>query len=193
MRCGHSGGYGWWGCKGRRQDGRADCPPAIGVPEHPLSDEARQAVLAALDDEYRALAFYRAVLGKFPYAQPFLDIVDSEARHAAALIGILDAYGAPAPANAYLDSAEILASAPDTLAEACEVAVRAEIRNDRLYAEQLLAKVAAYPVIAEIFATLMRTSRQCHLLAFRTFAEAYRMERPLAQSPEWDCGAACAR
>jgi hypothetical protein len=191
MRCGHSGGQGWWGCKGA-DDAHADCAPSIGIPETPLSDEAHQAVLCALDDEYRSQAFYRAVLGKFPYAPPFLQIVESERRHAAALTKILDAYGVAAPANAHIDSAEILGSVPETLACACEAAVKDEIRNDRLYADHLLPKVAAYPVIAHIFEMLMRASRDCHLPALRTFADAYRMERPLAQDPAWECGAACA-
>jgi len=191
MRCGHSGGYGWWGCKGRRADGRADRPPSL-VPEKPLSAQAHRAVLAALDDEYRAYAFYRAVLEKFPYALPFVNIVESEARHAAALVDILNAHGLPTPANPYLGSGEMRDRAPDSLAGACEAAVRDEIDNDRLYAEKLLPEVAGYPAIARIFETLMRTSRECHLPAFRAFANAYRMERPLAQTPDWDCGAACA-
>ncbi len=181
MRCGHSGGQGWWGCKAASL--RAACAPTIGIPETPLSAEAHKAVLRALDDEYRAQAFYRAVLGKFPYALPFLPIAESEERHAAALTSILDAYGAPTPPNPHLDSPEILESVPDTLACACEAAVEDEIRNDRLYAEELLPEVAAYPVIAQVFEALMRASRECHLPAFRSFAEAYRMKRPLTQAP----------
>lgn len=177
MRCGHAGGHGWWGCKG---DAR---PPSLGVPSEPLSPEARDAVLSALDDEYRAQAFYRAILRKFPHALPFSEIVEAEGRHAAVLIAILDAYGFKAPANPHFDSAEILAGVPDTLAGACEAAMQAEMRNDRLYAEDLTPKVAGYPAIAAIFERLMLTSRECHLPAFRSFAEAYRMERPLAQSP----------
>ena len=122
------------------------------------------------------------MLGKFPYALPFLPIAESEQRHAAVLTQILDAYGAPTPPNPYFDSPEIVDSVPDTLARACEAAVREEIGNDRLYAEELLPEVAAYPVIAQIFEALMRASRECHLPAFRAFAEAYRMDRPLTQA-----------
>ncbi|MCW2285754.1 hypothetical protein M2323_002048 [Rhodoblastus acidophilus] len=162
----------------------AECAPKIGAPETPLSAEALQAVLRALDDEYRAQAFYRAVLSKFPYALPFAPIAESEARHAAVLTSLLDAYGAKTPPNPHLDSPEILRSAPDTLAEACEAAIEDEIRNERLYTEDLLPRVAAYPVIAQIFEALMRASRECHLPAFRCFAEAYRMNRPLTQASE---------
>lgn len=181
MRCGHSGGQGWWGCKAASP--RAECAPSLGIPNTPLSMEARDAVLRALDDEYRAQAFYRAVLGKFPYALPFLPIAESEERHAAVLTNILDAYGLPTPANDHIGSPEILSSVPDFLACACEAAIRDEIGNDRLYAEELLPKVVGYPVIAQIFEALMRASRECHLPAFRAFAEAYRMDRPLAQAP----------
>ncbi|MBB4196309.1 hypothetical protein CCR94_05640 [Rhodoblastus sphagnicola] len=177
MQCGHAGGEGWWGCKA---DG--GCAPILAAACEKLSGEARQAVVTALDDEYRAQAFYRAVLRKFPHALPFSRFVEAEARHAAALTGILDAYGLEAPPNVHIDSAEISASAPATLAGACEAAAAAEIRNDRLYAEVLLPMVAAYPLIAAIFERLMLTSRECHLPAFRCFAEAYRMERPLEEA-----------
>jgi hypothetical protein len=137
----------------------------------------------ALDDEYRAHAFYRAVLRKFPYALPFSHIAEAEERHAAALSQILDAYGFEAPANAHIDSTEILASVPASLAGACAAAVEEEPRNDRLYAEDRLHKVESYPLIAHIFERLMLASRECHLPAFLSFAEAYRMDRPLAQAP----------
>jgi len=181
MLCGHSGGAGWWGCK--TASANAECAPTLPAPEKPLSAEARQAVLRALDDEYRAQAFYRAVLAKFPYALPFLPIAESEERHAIVLSRILDVFGAQIPPNPHLDSAEILASVPGTLAQACEAAIADEIANDRLYAEELMPAVADFPAIAQIFEALMRASRECHLPAFRSFAEAYRMERPLTQAP----------
>jgi hypothetical protein len=171
------------GCVGRRHDEEAGCAPPIGAPREPLSAEARQALLAALDDEYRSHAFYLAVLKKFPYAWPFTHIVESEQRHAAALTRILEAYGVPAPANDHIGSADIQRSVPPSLACACDIAAQEERDNDRLYGEHLIPKVSAYPIIAQAFERLRLASRECHLPAFASFADAYRMKKPLEQAP----------
>jgi hypothetical protein len=169
------------GCVRLRDD--EECLPTVGAPGAPLSAEAKQAVLAALDDEYRCRAFYLAVLKKFPYAWPFTRIVESEERHAVALTRILEAYGVPAPANGHIGSADINRCVPASLACACDIAAQEERDNDRLYAEHLIPRVSAYPMIAQAFERLRLASRECHLPAFATFADAYRMKTPLEQAP----------
>lgn len=166
---GHGGGQG----RGRRHrgsrgGGEGACLSSLAVGgDRPLSAEARGAVLAALDDEYRAEAYYAAVLERFPGALPFAHIVDAERRHARALAAILTAHGESVPVNDHLGSEEMRAMVPATVACAAEVAVNAEIDNVALYVDDLLPKVADHPEIAAVFHLLMEASRDRHLPAFR--------------------------
>ncbi|MCI4677330.1 hypothetical protein K9U39_00125 [Rhodoblastus acidophilus] len=151
--------------------------PAFDAVEGRLSAEAHEAVLEALDDEYRARAFYLAVLERFPGAMPFAHIVESEERHAAALARVLAAYGLAVPPNPYIGNEAISRSVPGSIACACDLAVKEEVHNDRLYEEKLLPKAEAFPLVAQVFERLMLASRERHLPAFRRFAEAYRAGR----------------
>ena len=172
--CGHGGGRG----HGHGHQGGGDCnrpiPEQAGVP---LSSEAHAAVLEALDDEYRARAFYLAVLDRFPGAMPFAHIVDAEERHANALISVLKAYGKAVPANPYIGSDDIRRSVPASVACASDLAVKEERHNDNLYEDRLLAQVADYPVITDVFTRLMLASRDRHLPAFERWSAAYRHEK----------------
>lgn len=169
--CGCGRGYGR-----RHQDGAGHgCDLSIAIEVGgPLSVEAHAAVLEALDDEYRARAFYLAVLERFPGALPFAHIVESEERHANKLIEILRAYGRDIPANSYIGSGDILCSVPAALACACDLAVEEEKHNVSLYETRLLPEVAAFPVIAHVFTRLMLASRERHLPAFHRWSATYR-------------------
>jgi hypothetical protein len=160
----------------RHQDGGAhECELSIAIEVGgPLSVEAHAAVLEALDDEYRARAFYLAVLERFPGAMPFAHIVESEERHANKLIEILRAYGRDVPVNAYIGSGDIWRSVPAALACACDLAVKEEKHNEKLYEGSLLPQVAAFPVITQVFTKLMLASRERHLPAFQRWAAANR-------------------
>jgi len=166
------------GCgRGRRhrEGGAHGCELSIAIAVGgPLSVEAHAAVLEALDDEYRARAFYLAVLERFPGAMPFAHIVESEERHANKLIEILRAYGRDVPANAYIGSGDIWRSVPAALACACDLAVKEEKHNEKLYEDSLLPQVSAFPVITQVFTKLMLASRERHLPAFQRWAAAYR-------------------
>ncbi|WP_374544432.1 hypothetical protein [Rhodoblastus sp.] len=160
----------------RRQDGAAhgcDLSVAIEVGA-PLRVEAHAAVLEALDDEYRARAFYLAVLERFPGALPFAHIVDSEDRHANKLIEILRAYGRDIPANSYIGSDDIRRSVPASRACACDLAVDEEKHNVSLYETRLLPAVVAFPAITHVFTRLMLASRERHLPAFQRWSATYR-------------------
>jgi hypothetical protein len=169
--CGRGQGRG-----GRRQGGRAHgCDLSIAIEvAAPLSVEAHTALLEGLDDEYRARAFYLAVLERFPGAMPFAHIVESEERHANKLNEILRAYGKDAPANSYIGSGDIWRSVPAALACACDLAINEEKHNINLYEARLLPQVSAFPAITQVFARLMLASRERHLPAFQRWSAAYR-------------------
>lgn len=138
--------------------------------EPPLSAEARDALHAALDDEYHAEATYAAILDKHGDVRPFANIIKAERRHAAAIATLMKAYGIVVPKNAYRTGDKSLGPLPDTLAEACAAGVEAEIANVRLYDHTLIPAVADRPGIAEVFAELRDSSRDRHLPAFRRCA-----------------------
>lgn len=132
-----------------------------------VSAEAHQAVLRALDDEYRAEAFYDAVMKRHGVVRPFSRIIYAEQRHSEALIAILTENGLDVPQNTYLGSDEMAAATPATLAEACAAGVTAEIENAALYDDALLPAVADYPDIVYVFENLRDASQYRHLPAFQ--------------------------
>ena len=160
--------------------GRGHCAlPATGA-SRPLSDAEHAAVLEALDDEHRALAFYAAVLDRFPDAMPFAHIVAAEGRHAAALAAVLQADGHAVPENRHLGSPEIRAQVPASVACACDIAVEAEIDNVDLYVDRLLPAVAERPDLVTLFTRLMEASRDRHLPAFRRWTAGQRFRGGVA-------------
>ncbi|WP_425099784.1 ferritin-like domain-containing protein [Tropicibacter sp. S64] len=125
----------------------------------------QEAVLAALDDEYRAFAVYEAVLQKFGDVRPFSNIQKAEVTHAERLTAYAKANGIAVPENPYLGAN--LPEAPDTLAEACAIGVQAEIDNAGLYTGQLLPAAQGNAALTAIFTDLMNASQQQHLPAFQ--------------------------
>lgn len=132
-----------------------------------LSDGARTAIEAALEDEHRAEAFYAAVMEKFGDVRPFRNIIRAEQTHASELNALLQGYGLDQKtANPHLGSAEITALVPETLAEACKMGVDAEIANRDLYDKRLMPAVKDYADVQVVFAALRDASENKHLLAF---------------------------
>ena len=165
------GGRGRQGEGHRHRHDDAEC--ALNAPldtNLPLTADAEAAVLAAPDDEYHARAFYRAVMRRFGEIQPFSNIEQSESRHIAALKRVLKHYGRSAPADPHDGGPAIESAVPDTFAQACAAAERADVDNDLLYQEKLLPLVRDYPGIAAVFSRLMEASRDRHRPAFRRWA-----------------------
>jgi hypothetical protein len=52
-----------------------------------------------LDDEYRARAIYRKVIGRFGTVRPFVNIVEAENQHIAELLRQFQGFHAPPPAD----------------------------------------------------------------------------------------------
>lgn len=176
-------GCGQGGSRGQRHGAaQHGCDLSFDVETNtPLNVEAREAVLEALDDEYRARAFYLAVLERFPEAMPFAHIVESEQRHANKLIEILRADGGDIPANIHLGSDETRRAVPASLACACDLAVEEEAHNVSLYESRLLPQVASFPIVTKVFTKLMQASRERHLPTFRRWSAAYRRGRPASR------------
>ena len=128
-----------------------------------------EALLAALDDEYRARATYRAVLDAYGDVRPFLNIVESEERHIEALLRLFDRYGVNVPPDPW----PARVSAPASLEAACEAAVEAERENGALY-EQLMQAVAGHDDVEATFRRLLAASQENHLPAFERALERER-------------------
>lgn len=136
----------------------------------PLTTDARAALQAGIADEYRAEAFYAAVMDKFGTVRPFANIIRAERMHAAMLTDVMKTYGIEPGANPYLGSAEIAAMVPATIGEACTVGVTAEIENKDLYDGRLIPATAGYPDIKAVFEALRDASQNAHLPAFQRCA-----------------------
>jgi rubrerythrin len=120
-----------------------------------------EALVAALDDEYRAEAIYAAVIKKFGEARPFINIIEAERRHAALVKAEMDRLGISYDkANPWLDKEP----APASLLEACQQGIIAERENIALY-EKLLPTIQDAQV-RETLTTLQWASRERHLPAF---------------------------
>jgi len=130
-----------------------------------LSERERSDLLAALDDEYMARATYTQVIDDFGPVRPFVNIVEAEGRHAAALERLLARYQVPVPPDTWPGR---VARYP-SIRTACEAAVEAEIENGALYTRVLGG--TDRPDILEVYRNLQEASQERHLPAFRRCAE----------------------
>ena len=133
--------------------------------DEPLSDSEIEALLMALEDEYKAWAVYDQVIADFGAARPFTSIQKAEENHIAALETLLDRYDLEVPDNEWVGSVPTF----DTLADACQAGVDAELDNADLY-DQLFDMVDN-PDIIQVFTSLQQASQTKHLTAFERCAD----------------------
>ncbi len=157
------------GARDNGQINRANCLAddclAVDQLEFPvgvLPDPVKSALDEAINDEYKALSTYQAVIAAFGSARPFAMIKGAEEQHISALKAIYDKYGLETPTNTWVGTM----SAPATLKEACQTGVDAEIANAALYRNTLLPAVSGYEDITAVFTNLMNASKDKHLPAF---------------------------
>ena len=131
-------------------------------PAGELPTEVQQALDEAINDEYKALSTYEAVIVKLGSVRPFSMIKGAEEQHIASLKVIYDKYGLIVPENTWPSKV----TAPVSLQEACQIGVDAEIANAALYDDKLLPAVEGYEDIVAVFTNLMNASEQKHLPAF---------------------------
>jgi hypothetical protein len=129
-----------------------------------LDTAAADALIMALEDEYKAWSVYDQVITDFGTAWPFTNIQKAEEKHIAALVTLFERYGLDVPMNTWVGNVPQY----DTLAEACAAGVEAEIENAALYAELLSA--VDDPDILRVFQALQQASQTKHLPAFERCA-----------------------
>ena len=122
-------------------------------------------LLEALDDEIKAWAAYDQVISDFGKVRPFINIRDAEARHIQALCALFIFYEIPIPENTWPGRVAWY----ETLHEACEAGVTAEIENGQMY-ERLL-KTTEREDILTVLRNLQEASQQRHLAAFQRCVE----------------------
>lgn len=133
-----------------------------------VSETMTRALHQALDDERHARAFYRAVMDVHGVEPPFSRIIEAEARHEAALVAQLERLGAPVPDDRWADHEF---DVPPTLAEACDAAIVAEVRNAEIY-DALLPTIEDAEV-RSVFENLRAASLERHLPAFQRFGSGW--------------------
>ena len=147
---GNRGGGGYGNGQGSGQGGGSD----------PLTATEIEALNLALDDEYHALAVYQAVIAKFGEVEPFVEIAASEQRHINALINQFEKHGLALPENPWIGNVLTF----NSLQEACQVGVEAEIANADLYAQ--LFRMTEDPSLTRVFTNLSNASLNSHLPQF---------------------------
>lgn len=131
-----------------------------------MFEQLKQALVEALEDEYKARATYRLILKQFGAVRPFLNIVESEERHIQALLPLFQKYGIPIPADDWAERVPV----PPSLSAACQAGVQAEIENAAMY-KRLLDLTTAYPDVQRVFLNLHHASQANHLPAFQRCVE----------------------
>ena len=134
----------------------------LDYPVEDLPEGVQKALEEAIIDEYKAHATYEAVLDKFGSTRPFSMIIGAEEQHIASLKAIFNKYGLEIPKDTWTGNVV----APESLQQACQTGVDAEIANAGLYEDSLLPSVKDYADITTVFTNLMNASQDKHLPAF---------------------------
>lgn len=130
-------------------------------PVSSLPASVKKTLDQAIEDEYKALGFYEAVISKNGQVRPFSMIKGAEEVHISSLKSIYDKYGLKYPAKT-INKINV----PPTIKEACQIGYDAEVSNAKLYKESLLPLVVSFPDISLVYTNLMNASVQKHMIAF---------------------------
>lgn len=146
---------------GNQQGGQSLLPVEPGA----LDQAEVNALVEAINDEYKALATYQKVVDTFGAVQPFSSIMRAEQQHIAALEKLFVRYGVEIPVNDWYDRVPAF----DSVTAASAAGVQAEIDNAALY-DRLFAAVDE-PDIVQVFTRLRDTSQYNHLPAFQMYSD----------------------
>lgn len=120
-------------------------------------------LIYAIQDEYMAQAEYDAIMDAYGVSRPFSNIIRSEGTHINLLLPLFESYDYAVPLN----NAAELTVLPDSLAQAYEIGVEAEIKNIDMYEEFLKQDLPTD--VRLVFERLMNASEN-HLKAFENAA-----------------------
>ena len=138
-----------------------------------------QALRIAIYDEMKAYETYMQIIEKFGQVHPFINIVEAEKNHYKALMPLLEKHQVELPLDDYSSSIVL----PQTLLEACEIGIVAEIDNIKMY-DNLLQYTQEYPDVQEVFYRLQAASYNNHLPTFRRCTQAiYNQATPQNTTP----------
>jgi len=129
-----------------------------------LADEnltVEKMLLYAVQDEYLAHGEYDAIILKFGEQEPYTNIRDAEETHLNALREVYDALGMTFPEDASADHIVV----PESLLEAAQTGVQAEIDNIAMYEKFLTYELPDN--VKSVFESL-KTASESHLQAFQT-------------------------
>jgi len=127
-----------------------------------MPETLSNALIEAINDEYKARATYLHVISKFGEIRPFINIVEAESRHIEALLPLFNKYEIAVPEDNWYARIQ----PPKSLIEACRVGVEAEIDNAEMY-DRLLSATKEYPDVQQVLMQLQRASAENHLPAFQ--------------------------
>jgi len=126
-----------------------------------LDARTQQALLDALNDEYKTLATYQQVIAQFGEIRPFTNIMQSEQTHVQELLPLFEKYGVAVPENEWIGKIPAFASIEDAL----KAGVQAEIENAQMY-DEFFTFVQEQDVL-QVFKQLRDASQDKHLPAFQ--------------------------
>lgn len=130
-----------------------------------LDARTQQALVDAIHDEYKAKALYQGVLEKFGDVRPFSAIVKAEQVHIRQLLLLFQRYGVDVPQDNWAGKVPEF----DTVQDACEAGVQAEIENADMY-DEFFSFVKEADIRAT-FTRLRNASEGKHLPAFQRCAD----------------------
>jgi len=129
-----------------------------------LDEQTQQALLDALNDEYKAHATYQKVIEQFGQIRPFTNIIKAEETHIQELLPLFEKYGVEVPEDNWYETVPSFNSEQ----EALEAGVQAEIENAEMYDE--FFKFVKEEDIITVFTQLRDASQEKHLPAFERAA-----------------------
>ncbi len=129
--------------------------------EGKLPQEVIDLMISGWVDEQNAYAVYEGVIAQFGNVRPFVNIQRAEAQHIAAWEFLLDRYGIAIPELPTVEVPQF-----DSLTEACQLGVTAEVANFDLY-DTMLTTFDEYPDIHQVALKLRDASEYKHLPAFQ--------------------------
>lgn len=136
----------------------------IGYAEQ-LDAKTQQALIDAINDEYKARAVYQKVVDTYGDVRPFSSIIKAETTHVELLLPLFEKYGVVVPEDNWYEKVPVYA----TLQDACQGGVDAEIENAGMY-DEFFAFVQEQDIL-DTFTRLRDASQDKHLPAFQRCVE----------------------